>query len=124
MKLEFLRPNQKYANIKFNENPSRGLTVIRSGLTDGQRTKTDRHDISNFHAFRQACSKILSPTHEPHTCLQHSSGKLTTGRHFRHSGGTVWVFALCGYGTQGLLPMNKHLPHYCASSKSTSGRCI
>ena len=41
MNLEFLRPNQKLSNIKFNETPSRGSTFLPCGLTDGQRPKTD-----------------------------------------------------------------------------------
>jgi len=49
MKLEFLRPNQKLANIKFNETPSRGSTVLPCGLTDEGR-QTRQRQLSSLQA--------------------------------------------------------------------------
>lgn len=45
-----------------------------------------------------------------------------TGRNLRHPVSVGICFVR--YRTHGLLPVYKHLPHDCASSKSTSGRCI
>ena len=41
-KIEFSRKIfEKYSNIKFHENPSRGGPVVRCGRADG---RTDKHD--------------------------------------------------------------------------------
>jgi hypothetical protein len=62
MKLEFFgQVFEKYSNIKFHENPSRGSQVVLCGRTDGQtgtqtNGRADGHDVAKSR-FLQFCER-------------------------------------------------------------------